>query len=91
MTSGHRDARPGSADPDRPLRQAILALVLEVHPAQRSLEELLREMTDDPTEVAARVRVEDAVRDLVGAGLLHRHGSFVFATNAAVHFDELKR
>lgn len=90
MTTTRHDPRPGSADPDRHVRQAILALLLEVHPAQRSLEELLREMTDEPTAVPARVRVEDAVRDLVGAGLVHRHGSFFFATNAAVHFDELK-
>ena len=60
------------------------------HPGQRSVEEVIREMTDRPDEFSARDAIDNAIRDLVGAGLLHRHGPFVFATHAAVRFDELR-
>ena len=69
--------------------QAVLALLLHAHPAQRSIDEVVRELSDGPDEFAARDAIHNAVRDLVGAGLLHRNGQFVFATRAAVRFDEL--
>ena len=71
-------------------QQAILAIMLDAHPAQRSIDEIVRELTDRPEEFAERDRIENAIRDLVGAGLLHRHGPFVFTTRAAVRFDELR-
>ena len=71
-------------------QQAVLAVLLDAHPAQRSIEEIVRELVEDPAEFSERDRVENAIRDLVGAGLLHRHGSFVFATHAAVRLNELK-
>ena len=70
-------------------QQAVLAVLLDAHPAQRSIEEIVRELVEDPAEFGARDRVENAIRDLVGAGLLHRHGPFVFATHAAVRLNEL--
>ena len=72
-------------------QQAVLAILLDAHPAQRSIEELVRELAQDPAEFGERDRVENAIRDLVGAGLLHRHGPFVFATHAAVRLNELAR
>jgi hypothetical protein len=83
-----RDDRP--AQREDIAQQAILAILLEAHPGQRSVEEVIREMTDRPDDFAARDAVDNAIRDLVGAGLLHRHGAFVFATHAAVRFDELR-
>jgi hypothetical protein len=71
-------------------QQAVLALLLDAHPAQRSVDEVVREMTDRPDEFAARDAITNAIRDLAGAGLLHRHGPFVFAARAAVRFDELR-
>ena len=71
-------------------QQAILAILLEAHPGQRSVEEVVREVTDRPDEFVACDAVENAIRALVGAGLLHRQGPFVFATRAAVRFDELR-
>jgi hypothetical protein len=82
-------APPPASDEDL-TEQAILALLLDAYPAQLSIDELLREMTDRPDEFGPHDRVNNAVRDLVAAGLLHRHGPFVFATRAAVRFDELK-
>ena len=71
-------------------QQSVLAILLDAYPALRSTEEVIREATDRPDEFAERDRVDNAIRDLVGAGLLHRHGSFLFATRAAVRFDELR-
>jgi hypothetical protein len=67
----------------------VLSLLLLAHPGQRSVEEVVREMTDRPEEFSARDDINNAIRDLVGAGLVHRHGPFLFATRAAVRFDEL--
>ena len=72
------------------LQQAVLAILLDAHPAQRSTDEIVRELIDGPEELGARDGIDNAIRDLVGAGLLHRHGPFVFATHAAVRLNELK-
>jgi hypothetical protein len=69
---------------------ALLNVLLLAQPAQRSMDELVRELTECPDAFAERDRVENAIRDLVAAGLAHRHGDFVFATRAAVRFDELR-
>jgi hypothetical protein len=84
-----RSDDPGPAGDDDRLQQAILAVLLEEHPAQRSIDEVARELTDRPDDFAARDAIDNALRDLVAAGLLHRHGPFVFATRAAVRFDQL--
>ena len=68
---------------------AVLTALLTAYPAQRSTDELVRELTGDPEDFAERDRIENAIRDLVGSGLAHRHGAFVFAARAAVRFDEL--
>jgi hypothetical protein len=72
------------------IQQAALATLLDAHPAQLAVDELVRELTDRPDEFGPRDAIENAVRDLVGAGLVHRHGTFVFPTRAAVRFDELQ-
>jgi hypothetical protein len=82
-------AEPPTREDDR-TQQSVLAILLDAHPALRSTEEVVREATDRPDEFAAHDRVDNAIRDLVGAGLLHRHGSFLFATRAAVRFHELR-
>lgn len=73
---------PLPAHPDD-LPRAALALLLALHPAQLSVEELERELGSGPHAVA------DALADLAAAGLLHRHGRFVFLTRAAVRAHEL--
>lgn len=76
-----------SAGEDATIESAVLQYVLALHPAQTSFEELLREF--DADDFSRRDAVERAVRDLAGAGLLHRSGAFVFPTRAALRFDEL--
>jgi hypothetical protein len=80
---------PPPAVVDDMAQQAVLAILLDAHPALRSIDEVVREMTGRPDEFTARDRINNAIRELVGAGLAHRHGAFVFATRAAVRFDEL--
>jgi hypothetical protein len=75
---------------DEVLQTAVLTLLLDAHPAQRSEEELVRELSADPHDVAERDAVEIAIRELVGAGLAHRHDDFLFATHAAVRFERLR-
>ena len=65
------------------LEHGLLHEVLTRHPAQLTLDELVRALGEE------RFLVEDAVSALVGGGLLHRHGDFIVASRAAVRFDEL--
>ena len=84
-----RDQRiPGSepADPHT-LKQALLGLLLEDRPVLWTLAELDRQLhpssDTEPGSQPDTIDVEDAVEDLYAAGLLHRLGTFVFATRAA--------
>jgi hypothetical protein len=72
------------------LQSAVLTILLDAHPGQRSEDELIRELTAEPRDVSKRDAVENAIRELTGAGLAHRNDSYVFATHAAVRFDELR-
>ena len=58
-------------------------------PTQVTLAELVREVGGEAAEFAERDAIERAVRDLTGAGLLHRHDAFVLPTRAALRFSEL--
>jgi hypothetical protein len=75
---------------DHAVQAAVLALVLSLRPDQLTLSELIREMVIESADFAECDAVERAVRDLVGAGLLHRSGELVLPTRAAVHFHRLE-
>lgn len=77
------------AEDDRGAQASVLAHLLYLHPAQLTVEELVREFADDPDDFEQRDRVQLAIADLVRAGLLHRNGRFVVPALAAVHFDSL--
>jgi hypothetical protein len=63
--------------------RAALDLVLTSQgPGLWSMAELSRAL-------GCEVRAADAVAGLFAAGLVHRHGEFVFATRAAVRADAL--
>jgi len=83
------DREQSVAEREDALQASVLTLLLVAHPSHRSVDEVVREMTDRPDEFPARDAINNAIRGLVGAGLVHRHGAFVFATRAAVRFDEL--
>lgn len=54
-----------------------------------SVRELVRDITAQPDDFATSDPVQRAVRDLVRAGLVHRHGDFVSPTRASVRFHEI--
>jgi len=62
----------------------VLQTILDLHPEPLTLAELTREMTIDSTDHGERDRIERAVRDLIGGGVLHLVGDLVLPTRAAV-------
>ena len=77
------------ATEDAVTESAVLQQVLELHPVQVTVAELVREVGGESPSFAERDAIERAVRDLTGAGLLHGQGSFVLPTRAALRFNEL--
>ena len=71
------------------MESAVLQHLLALHPVQITLAELTREVTEDPEQFAQRDAVERAVRDLAGAGLVHRSNDFVLPSRAALRSSEL--
>jgi hypothetical protein len=81
-----------SADPageDRQDERAVLAHVIDIHPATLRLSDLIREL-GDPQDFAKRDRIERAVRELVKGGLLFRCEGGVLPTRAALYLCELE-
>lgn len=83
------------AHDDRKLQRAVLDTVIENHPVQLTVADLIREIAVAPLTVTARDDVRRAAFDLAGLGVLHRHDflnrddSFVTPTRAALHVCEL--
>ena len=75
-------------DEDEAVESAVLHQLLDLHPAQLTLEELKREMGGG-REFAERDALERAVRDLAAVGLVHRGAEFVIPTRAALRFSDL--
>ena len=82
---------PSNADVDADLRdQALVLDRLPVHwPAQLQEADLLRELELGDGEFEQRDRVDRAVSELNGAGLVVRSGSVVLPTRAALHYRGL--
>ena len=66
----------------RRTEQTILTLVLTDGQRIWSVEELV-------SEIGRRLEVVDSLAALQAAGLVHRCHDFVFATRAALRFDEI--
>jgi hypothetical protein len=62
----------------------VLGQVLFHWPVQLGMEDLHREIAADPCSTDDRDRIERAVRDLAGAGLLHRCCDLLVPTRAAL-------
>ncbi len=80
--------RTGEPDPDD-VQRAVVETVVDLHPLQLTLAELVRELTDTPDDFASRDGIEIAVQQLARAGLLQRHGQFVLPTRALLRVLEL--
>jgi hypothetical protein len=64
---------------------AVLRHVLNWQPTILRLCDLIRELAKDPYEFGHRDDVQQAVRNLIKVGLLHRQGECVLPTPAAVY------
>lgn len=78
-----------TAGEDRRDERAVLAHVIEVHPATLRLSDLIREL-GDPEDFSKRDGIERAVRELVKGGLLFRCEGAVLPTRAALYVSELE-
>jgi hypothetical protein len=84
-----RDDSRTTREEDEAVESAVLMRVLDLHPSQVTVAELVRDVAGEQAGFGERDAIERAVRDLSGAGLLHRSDEFVLPTRAAVRFDEL--
>lgn len=74
-------------DEDDSTQAAVIREVLSTYPDPITLGELTREMTVASDTFGDRDRIERAVRDLIGGGLLYkRDDDLVIPTRAAVRF-----
>jgi hypothetical protein len=78
-----------TAEMDDRDQAAVLREVLFIYPEVLTLDELARQLTFGSDAFAQHDRIERAVRDLTGAGLLHQVGPLVLPTRTAVIFDRL--
>jgi hypothetical protein len=74
---------------DAATESAVLLRVLDLHPIQLTLEELIRDVAGEEPGFAERDAVERAVRELGGAGLLRRRDGLLAPTRAALRFSAL--
>jgi hypothetical protein len=79
------DVPPGEAEDIRD-QGVVLIHVLTRHPVLLMIPELVREITSGSEEFEEGDRIERAVRDLTGYGLLHCPGGMVMPTPAALRF-----
>lgn len=86
--AGIKDASPTAAEDIRD-QGIVLIHILAVHPSHLIVPELVREITAGASEFAEDDRMERAVRDLTGLGLLRCPGGVVMPTRAAIRFNEL--
>ncbi len=83
------DSRNLAAE-DARTENAVLSLLLEEHPTRLTLGELslvlhADSQLGDPDDAA-----KCAVRELVGAGLVHQDGRFLAPSRAALYFERLR-
>jgi hypothetical protein len=78
-----------TAEMDDRDQAAVLREVLFIYPEVLTFDELARQLTFVSDPSAQRDRIDRAVRDLTGAGLLHQVGPLVLPTRTAVVFDRL--
>lgn len=75
---------------DTIIESAVLGFVLEEHPAHVTIPELSLAMNRGRKDFSANEAVEQAISDLVGAGLLYIGGGLVLPTRAALFFHDLE-
>jgi hypothetical protein len=89
--TGRASLDPSSpAGQDKKTESAVLALLLNEHPTRLTMDELILVLHADPERGDPEDAGERAVRELVGAGLVHREGRFLTPSRAAIYFASLE-
>lgn len=70
--------------------RAVLSFLVDEHPSQLTIPEVARVFYAPPADFRKNDVVERAIRELVGAGLLHCKGAFLVPTRAALYFAGLE-
>jgi len=78
------------ADADRKVEWAVLGYLLDADPDRFTIPEVSRAMNTGMTGFGSEDAVERAIRQLVGASLLHCCGGFILPTRAALYFWRLE-
>jgi hypothetical protein len=71
-------------------QRAVLARALEFRDQSLKLEDLVRDLIERSEGATERDGIERAIKDLVAGQLLDRADDRVWATEAAIRFNELK-
>jgi len=75
---------------DARIESALLQRILDLHPTRVTAAELIRDLAGEDADFGARDGIERAIRELTGAGLLHRtDDELITPTRAALHFGDL--
>jgi spore germination protein GerM len=78
------------AEQDTQAEQAVLVFLLDEHPDhQLTIPEVSRAMNAGETDFGSEDAIERAIRELVGAGLLHCQHGFVLPTRAVLYVARL--
>jgi len=83
-------ARRNLAAEDARIENAVLTFLLTEHPTRLSLGELSLVLHADPRLTDPEDAAKRAVRELVGAGLVHHDGRFLAPSRAALYFERLR-
>lgn len=72
------------------IARVVLGLLVKRHPGLVAEEELRRELSHPSLErPLPEPFIEDGLAELTRSGLIHRLGSFVFASQTAIRADDL--
>ena len=81
-------------DPDSPIeddrrnQSVVLSMLIDEHPVRLTFDELALVLHADLSE-PPRIATHNALKDLIGAGLVYREGRLLSPTRAALYFAAL--
>ena len=81
-------------DPDSPIeddrrnQSVVLSMLIDEHPVRLTFDELALVLHADLSE-PPRIATQNALKDLIGAGLVYREGRLLSPTRAALYFAAL--
>jgi|SRR5690349_22825684 len=75
---------------DARTENAVLTFLIDEHPTRLTIGELSLVLNADPRLDNPDDAANRAVRELVGAGLVHQDGRFLAPSRAALYFERLR-